>query len=190
MPTTTPPPGLLATALLLAAVSPGPLSANPPPAPPPFLLPPPTVIAEAPALPAASAARRANAATAHARWRHEDGGADFHPSLTYLRDTPVLMLITDAGESGAKALRRKRALVQAGGFLLDDTAFARAVLCVVAVDPARQAAPQVRNYDLRRSTFQAAARTASSNPDAKQALRQAREADAVTLKICADLGID
>jgi hypothetical protein len=178
---------------LLLTFAPGPLPAAAPalPAlPPPFALPPPLPLPTPAAIPPAEASRRSAAASAHARWKHEDGGADFHPSLTYLRGTPVLMLITEPGEPGPKTLRRKRAIVQAGAFLLDDTSFERAIVCVVEADGRSAAKPRVRNYDLRRPDFHHTARTAAGAADARQALRQARDADALTLRICADLGID
>lgn len=178
---------------LLLTFAPGPLPAAAPavPAPPPpFALPPPVPLPAPAAIPPAEAGRRHAAASAHARWKHADGGADFQPSLTYLRGTPVLMLITEAGEPGPKTLRRKRAIVQAGAFLLDDTAFERAIVCVVETDGRSAAKPRVRNYDLRRPDFHHTARTAAGAPDARQALRQARDTDALTLRICAELGID
>jgi hypothetical protein len=181
-----PPLGLLVTSLVCAATS-GLLPATPPLAPPPFVLPPPAHPDPAAAIPVAL---RAATATAHARWKAADGGADFHPTLTYLRDKPALMLVTATDEPGPKALRRKRAIVQAAGFLLDDTAFARAIVCVVEIDARHPDKPRVRNYDLRRPAFQAVVRAATHTADPRQALRQAREVDDHTLRICADLGID
>lgn len=187
-------PRPLLTGLLLT-LAPGPQHAATPatparPAtPPPFALPPP-VPPTTSAVPTTEAARRSAAASAHHRWKHADGGADFHPSLTYLRGTPVLMLIAEAGEPGPKTLRRKRAILQAGAFLLDDAAFDRAIVCVVEEGNHPAAKPRVRNYDLHRSALHHTARTAAGATDARQALRQARDTEALTLRICAELGID
>ena len=63
-------------------------------------------------------------------------------------------------------------------------------MCVVEVDPRKPDKPRVRNYDLRRSVFQAAARNSTQSSDPREAVRKARDNDAHTLKICAELGID
>ncbi len=158
--------------------------------PPPFVLPPPAPAADATAQPEVPVVQRAKMDQAHAQWQVRDGGADYHTSLTYLRGKPVLMLITETDESGSKALHRKRAIVQACGFLLDDTTFERAVVCIVEVDLRKPDKPRVRNHDLQRTVFQTAAKNATQTIDAKDALRKAWDDDAPTLRICADLGID
>lgn len=175
---------------LLCLTLPGPASPAQTATPPPFALPPPAPGTAAALPPAVPFLLRAAMEKAHALWRRLDGGADYHSSLTYLRDKPALMLFTTPDEPGPRTLHRKRAMVQACGFLLDDTSFDRAIICVVELDLRKPDKPRVRNYDLRRPAFQTAAKNATQAADPKDALRQAREDDAHTLKICADLGID
>lgn len=133
---------------------------------------------------------RSAAANAHAAWRDREGGADYQPTLTYLRETPVLMLVTTPRESADRALHRRRAIIQACGFLLGTEAFPRAVICVVETDPAKPGAPAVRNHPVGRADFTARLRAESGTPDFIAALHAARGNDALTLRLCAALRID
>lgn len=160
---------------------------NPPSAAPGFALP------VTPAVETASVANtplRSAAANAHAAWRDRDGGADYQPTLTYLRETPVLMLVTTPRESADRALHRRRAIIQACGFLLGAEAFPRVVICVVETDPAKPGAPAVRNHPVGRADFTARLRAESGMPDFVAALHAARGNDALTLRLCASLRID
>jgi hypothetical protein len=133
---------------------------------------------------------RSTAANAHAAWRDREGGADYQPTLTYLRETPVLMLVTTPRESADRALHRRRAIIQACGYLLGAEAFPRAVICVVETDPAKPGAPAVRNHPVGRADFTARLRAESGTPDFIAALHAARGNDALTLRLCAALRID
>ena len=119
-----------------------------------------------------------------------EGGADYQPTLTFLRETPVLMLVTTPREPAARSLQRKRAIVQACGFLLDDGAFPDAVICVVEAEPGRPGAPAVRNHPVSRADFGRSLRAESGAADAAAALRAAKADDALTLRLCAALRID
>ncbi|MFM7749341.1 MAG: hypothetical protein ACKPB0_02860 [Opitutaceae bacterium] len=161
--------------------------ANPPPFAPDFALPV-TPATEAAAI--AELPRRSAAANAHAAWREREGGSDYQPTLTFLRDTPVLMLVTSPREPAERALHRRRAIIQACGFLLEASAFAQAVICVVESDPSRPGAPAVRNHPVRRAEFTDRLRAETGTPDFVAALRTARGNDALTLRLCAALRID
>ena len=161
--------------------------ATPPANPPGFVL---------PATPAAEAAatedlpRRAAAARAHAAWRDREGGADYQPTLSFLRETPVLMLVTTPREPAERALHRRRAIIQACGFLLGAEAFPQAVVCVVEADPAKPGAPAVRNHPVARADFTTRLGAEAGTPDLAAALRAARANDALTLRLCTALRID
>lgn len=177
------------TAKRLVAVLTLPVAAhsNPPSAAPGFALP------VTPAVETASVADtplRSAAANAHAAWRERDGGADYQPTLTYLRETPVLMLVTNPRESADRALHRRRAIIQACGFLLGAEAFPRVVICVVEIDPAKPGVPAVRNHPVSRGDFTERLRAETGTPDFAAALRTARGNDALTLRLCAALRID
>src|SRR5687767_3669345 len=66
----------------------------------------------------------------HAAWK-QDGGAEFKSGLTYVQGEPTLMVITTKSEAADKKLRRKRSIVAACEFLLDDAAFSKATIAVV-----------------------------------------------------------
>ena len=176
-----------ACALRLAAilVLPAGTSARPPTNAPAFALPVPAVAEIEADLP-----RQAAATSAHATWRDREGGAEFQPTLTFLRGTPVLMLVTATREPAARALLRKRAIVQACGFLLDEAAFANAVICVVESDHARPGAPSVRNHAVSRSDFVHNLRKETGATDIARALGAARADDALTLRLCGALKIE
>ncbi len=175
----------LAATLAALLAFPAVLVANPPAAAPAFALPAPAAVEATADLP-----RHAAAATAHASWREREGGAEYQPTLSFLRGTPVLMLVTAPREPAARVLHRKRAMLQACGFLLAEGAFADAVICVVESDPARPAAPAVRNHPVNRADFGRSLRTEAGVPDVAAALRAARADDALTLRLCAALRID
>ena len=160
---------------------------NPPSAAPAFALPV-TPVVEAASV--ADTPLRSAAANAHAAWRDRDGGADYQPTLTYLRETPVLMLVKTPRESADRALHRRRAIIQACGFLLEASAFPQAVICIVESDPGRPGAPAVRNHPVSRGDFTARLRAESGMPDFVAALHAARGNDALTLRLCAALRID
>lgn len=162
--------------------------ATPPANPPGFVLPVTPSFAETST--ADDLPRRAAAAQAHASWRDREGGADYQTTLSFLRETPVLMLVTTPRERADRALHRRRAIIQACGFLLGEEAFPEAVICVVEADPAEPGAPAVRNHPVGRADFAARLRAESGTPDFVAALRTARGNDALTLRLCAALGID
>jgi hypothetical protein len=180
---TRPEAGVAAALIALAGVT----RAAPPATAPAFTLP---VAPAAEVTPASEIPRRAAAAAAHAQWREREGGADYQPTLTYLRETPVLMMVAAPRETAPRALHRKRAIVQACGFLLDDAAFPRAVICIVEPDPDRPSRPVVRNTEVRRADFTAKLCGESGKSGKSEALRQARDDDDVTLRVCAALRID
>lgn len=184
---TSPRPAVTARRLLALLSLPVAADANPPSSPPGFVLP---LNPAAETAAAAELPRRSAAASAHAAWRDRDGGADYQPTLTYLRETPVLMLVTTPREAAERALHRRRAIVQACGFLLGAEAFPQAVICVVEADPAKPGAPTVRNHAVGRTDFTARLRAESGTPDFVAALRAARANDALTLRLCAALRID
>ena len=127
-------------------------------------------------------------ADAHAAWKRE-GGEEFHSGLVYADGTPFLMLFTSKGEPADRALRRKRSIVLACDFLLDEAAFQDAGVCVVELDPKKPREQSLTNYKLRRADFQRVAKNAGQTDNVKSAAQKARTDDALALKICADLGI-
>ena len=177
-----------AARLILALLAPPVVAlATPPANPPGFVLP--VAPSSAEASTADDLPRRAAAAQAHASWRDREGGADYQPTLSFLRETPVLMLVTTPREPADRALHRRRAIIQACGFLLGAEAFPLAVICVVE-DPARPGAPTVRNHPVARADFAGRLRAEAGTPDLAAALRAARANDALTLRLCAALRID
>ncbi len=178
-----------AARLILALLAPPVVArATPPANPPGFVLPVTPSFAETST--ADDLPRRAAAAQAHASWRDREGGADYQPTLSFLRETPVLMLVTTPREPADRALHRRRAIIQACGFLLGAEAFPLAVICVVEADPARPGAPTVRNHPVARADFAGRLRAEAGTPDLAAALRAARANDALTLRLCAALRID
>lgn len=180
-------PAATARRILTLLALPVAASANPPPFAPEFTLP---VMPAKDAADIAELPRRSAAAHAHAAWREREGGSDYQPTLTYLRDTPVLMLVTSPREPAERALHRRRAIIQACGFLLEASAYAQAVICVVESNPSQPGAPSVRNHPVSRGEFTERLRAETGTPDFVAALRTARSNDALTLRLCAALRID
>jgi len=156
--------------------------------PPPFAIPSAGVAAGEVAV--VSASTRQSVERALLDWKASDGGKEYHPTLTYMKGRPVLMLITSNLEHAARKQHRRGAIVQACGYLLDVPAFDRAVICVVEVDPEKPDQQRVRNHAVERGSFASAARKATKVDDVKDALRKAKSESGHADKICADLGID
>lgn len=135
---------------------------------------------------------KASADTAHAAWK-QDEGKEFGSGLTYVDGVPNLMLITTKGEPAAKLLRRQRAIVAACDFLLDDAAFAKLVITVVEVDPAKPTSQTTSTVEILRGNFKEAvqdsAKSANAKSDAKAATREAKETDSVLRAVSAKLGL-
>lgn len=127
--------------------------------------------------------------TSFGLWKKTDGGGEFHAGLTYVNGGPVLMLVTTPGENASRLLNRKRSIVLACDFLLDDVAFQEATLCVVEFGGKRPQQQALTNYKVRRSDFQRALKKAAPSDTAKGAVQKARGDDTVTTSICAELGI-
>jgi len=99
------------------------------------------------------------------------------------------MLITSQNEPGDQALRRKRAMLMAFGFLLDSAAFDRVEVCVLGFDLKRPTQHSIANYALKRSDVQAAAKSAAPVLDLPAAIQRARGDDALVNQICLNLGL-
>lgn len=126
--------------------------------------------------------------TAHGAWK-KDGGAEFESGLTYVKGVPTLMVITSSGEPSDKKIRRKRSIVSACEFLVDDATFAKAMICVVEADEQDPKKQTVFNFEVRRGNYQEAIKKAAKVSDLKEAGRKAKETDSVVESVCADLGI-
>lgn len=126
--------------------------------------------------------------TAHTSWR-KDGGSEFKSGLTCVQGVPTLMVITTSGEAPDKKVRRKRTLVAACEFLLAETTFPKAVICVVEADARDPKKQTLSNFEVLRGNYQEALKKAAKVGDLKEAGRKARETDAIVESICADLGI-
>lgn len=135
-----------------------------------------------------SRATRQATANAHHAWKR-DGGAEFKSGLTYIKGVPVLMLITTKGEPVDKAQRRRRELISACEFLLDENAFERAWICVVEADPRNPGDQTTTNYGFTRADYQAAVKSASRTGTVKDGVKAAREKDAVLGAICTALRV-
>lgn len=172
---------------------PGVLTSPDPTKPPPFIERPdgalPQGMALDPATAAISPAVRARVESALATWKAADGGADFFPGLTYLRGNPIVMLVTSKQEADDTKDRRLRSVVTALEFLLEETTFDRATICVVAQND-RDPSPTVRNHVVRRENFKTAAKSAANVGSVKAAIARARAEPATARQICAALGID
>ena len=156
--------------------------------PPPFVVP--SSGPSADATNAIPVSVRQSVELSHGVWRTSSGGGNYHPSLTYLKGSPVLMLVTTTHENAEKKLHRKGAIVQACGFLLDAPAFERAIICVVEIDPDKPNQQRVRNYPVQRGSFASAARKATKSEDLADALGKAKNDHGHAEKICVDLGIE
>jgi hypothetical protein len=126
--------------------------------------------------------------TAHAAWK-KDGGTEFKSGLTCVQGVPTLMVITTLGEAADKKVRRKRSIVSAFEFLLDDGTFSRATICVVETDPKNPKAQKISNVEVRRGNYQEALKKAAKVNDLKEAGKKAKETDSIVESVCTDLGI-
>ncbi|HEX2853532.1 MAG TPA: hypothetical protein VHO24_09855 [Opitutaceae bacterium] len=136
----------------------------------------------------ATPALRSTLDTAHAAWK-KDGGSEFGSGLTYVQGVPTLMVITAPGETAHKKLRRKRTLVSACEFLLDDAAFSKATICVIEADPRDPKKQTVVNVEVRRGNYQEALKKAAKVGDVKEAGRKAKETDSIVESVCTELGL-
>lgn len=155
-----------------------------------FLLLPAAGFAQLAATPAVAVAPALKQATdaAHAAWKQQEGG-EFKTGLTYVQGVPTLMLITTPGEPDDKAFRRRRAIVSACDFLLDDNAFAKANICVVTVDPQNPRNQTTTNYEIRRGNYQEAIKKEAKVANVKEGALKAQETDSVVNSVATDLGI-
>lgn len=133
-------------------------------------------------------ALRASMAVSLEKWI-KAGGVEFHPSLTYVRGRPVLMLITDREEQPSVRDRRQSAMVKACEFALSESVFDRLVISVVETDAPRGKAMAVRNAEVRRDKFHAAVKNASKSDDIPTALTKIRGRMPEVRLVCAELGI-
>jgi hypothetical protein len=116
--------------------------------------------------------------------------ATLHLGLTFVRGEPILMIVTDTAEAQPKKALRLAAIVEALGFLLDETGFERANVCVVSRRSDASADQSVRNYALPRATFMAAAKRASGETNSKRALAKLKGNAPAAAEVCTELGID
>jgi hypothetical protein len=133
-------------------------------------------------------ALRATLESAHTAWK-KDGGAEFKSGLTYVQGVPTLMVISTPAEPSDKKMRRKRSLVAACEFLLEDQAFSSAMICVVEADSRDPKKQTVSNVEVRRGNYQEAVKQAAKVSDLKEAGKKAKETDSVVETVCAELGI-
>ena len=140
--------------------------------------------------PAVSPALRQQANAALENWKTAESGAAFAPGLTYVNGKPALMLVTSSTEPAATKLNRKRAIVTACDFLLDAGAFDEATICVVTSEKNGKSPAAAKNYRVKRAQFEQAATQAGKSANAKDAVKKARNDDALVGDICAALGIE
>ena len=124
----------------------------------------------------------------HDAWKNQEA-AEFNTGLTYVGDVPTLMFITSRNEAAGKGLRRRRAILSACSFLLDDAAFAKANICVVSVDPQNPRKQATVNYEVRRGNFHEALRKLAETADLKAAARMTDETDSLVEGVSATLGL-
>jgi hypothetical protein len=183
-----PPAGIPAA----AAANSGILTSSDPTQAPPFSPPSKTsrtAKADDPASAAIDPALRDRIMAAHAAWLKQAGN-EFAPSLQFVGGSPILMLNTTPNEPAARKSRRLNAIVAECGFLLDDAAFDRAVVCVAVFDPKNPASTTTRNVEIKRGRFQAAAKKAGNVPDVAKGVALAAQNASVTSALCRDLGVD
>jgi hypothetical protein len=144
-------------------------------------------IAATPAVVVPSALKQA-VDTAHAAWKQQEA-AEFKTGLTYVQGVPTLMLITTVGEPADKSFRRRRAILSACDFLLDDTTFAKANICVVTVDPQNPKSQATTNYEIRRGNYQESVKKAAKVSNVKEGAVKARETDSVVNAVSTELGL-
>lgn len=135
-----------------------------------------------------ASALRQTVDTAHAAWK-KAGGAEFKSGVTYVQGETTFMVITTPGEAADKKVRRKRAIVAACEFLLDDGTFSKVAICVVEVDARNPENQKVTNFEVRRGNYQEAIKKAARVEDIKEAGRKAKETDSIMESVCTDLGI-
>ena len=133
-------------------------------------------------------ALKARIDTAYNGWS-KDFGAEFQGSLTFFEGSPILMLFTTPEEPADKTLRRRRAIVLAFEYLLDEGAFSSATVCVVTGESKGQGKKNVMNYEIRRSDYQVASRKTGKASSGKAIGIKKREDDAKVRNLSAALGI-
>ena len=170
---------------------PGILTSSDPTKPPPFPDAEKTALV---ALDAATAAiipaLRARTDAAHVDWVKVKG-AGFHPNLTYLGGHPVMMLMVASDESVPAQTYRLGAIVDACAFMLQDSAFDQAVICLATYDAAHPEKMTTRNIEVKRDAFQSAVKKAGKSSTFATALAAVRADDsaAAVRQVCTELGI-
>jgi hypothetical protein len=84
-------------------------------------------------------------------------------------------------------------MVAACDFLLDDAAFPKLVITVVAMDPANPRVQTTSTVEILRGNYKEAvqdsAKSAGAKADAKAAAREAKETDSVLRSVATKLGL-
>lgn len=113
----------------------------------------------------------------------------FQAGLTYVKGVPVLMMITEAGEAAEKGADRRLAIMAAFDFLLDDTAFDLARVCVVEINKGNPDKQKISNYEIKRAQYQDAAKRASKDTLAKSASAKIKTDRVLVELVATELGI-
>ena len=124
---------------------------------------------------------------AHGRWS-KGVGLGLNPSLSFVGGQPTLTLVVDANETPAAKRHFEEAVVEACQFLVNDTAFESAVVCVTRVNSKNPKATKTENIVIHRAAFEAAIKGAGKNQKLSAAKAKLRGNDAGIHHACLELG--
>jgi hypothetical protein len=127
---------------------------------------------------------------AHAQWAKAGDGKEFSPSLSFVGGRPIVMVMAESDENPGMQNRRLKAMVEACEFLVDDSAFESAVLCVSTRDAKNPKVMTTQNTEVHRSAFQAAAKSAGKSNNLPAALTNVHASDVAVKAIAAALGLN
>jgi hypothetical protein len=168
---------------------PGVLASSDPNKPPPFVAGTPSDVPTDPATAAIDPTLRARIGIAYEDWVKTKGGDEFRPSLIFVNGQPILTVIAVVGEAPPVQVRRLGAMISGCGFLLEDEAFERAVICVADFNPKEPDAIASRNTEIQRPVFQESVKRVGKSPDLTAALAAILRDDDAIRQTCAELGL-
>lgn len=116
-------------------------------------------------------------------------GVGYSPSLSILHGKPDLMLIQNVDEPAVLHGHLEQAVMAACRFLLDDTTCETATISIVRFNPHHPDATKVDNYQISRTSFQAAVKTAGKHAELATAFARLQESDAAVHAAFVGLGL-
>jgi hypothetical protein len=124
---------------------------------------------------------------AHNRWA-KGVGVGLSPNLSFAGGHPVLMLMTNVNEPATTKHHLEQAVVEACQFLLDDTTFDKAVICVARVNPKNPDATKMENIVVTRDAYQKAIKGAGKSQKLPESFAKLRGDKAGVHQAYAELG--